>query len=139
MMWHDGNARARPDGASELVEPKPRMDAQPSGCRPPGSVGELADPLVADTKHCCDIGVGQILCPKASNYLAAEPGGLRLLFLDRTRRPLESIDLGGQVLVERTVVRMSADGFGAFAKAIAGPGHAVKALVKVLQRRAPWE
>jgi hypothetical protein len=34
---------------------------------------------------------------------------------------------------------MSADGFAAFAKAIAGPGRAVNALVKVLKRKAPWE
>jgi len=43
------------------------------------------------------------------------------------------------VLMERNLVRMSAEGFGAFAKAIAGPGHAVNALVKVLKRKAPWE
>jgi len=43
------------------------------------------------------------------------------------------------VLMERTIVRMSREGFGAFAKAIAGSGHAVNALVKVLKRKAPWE
>jgi len=43
------------------------------------------------------------------------------------------------VLVERTIVRMSPEGFSAFAKAIAGSGRAVKALVKVLKRKAPWE
>src|SRR5438067_11363305 len=43
------------------------------------------------------------------------------------------------VLMERTIVRMSREGFGAFAKAIAGSGQAVNALVKVLKRKAPWE
>lgn len=43
------------------------------------------------------------------------------------------------VLMERTIFRMSPEGFGAFAKAIAGPGRAVTALVKVLKRKAPWE
>lgn len=43
------------------------------------------------------------------------------------------------VLVERTIIQMSAQGFSAFAKAIAGSGHAVNALVKVLKRKAPWE
>src|SRR5215510_2055419 len=43
------------------------------------------------------------------------------------------------VLMERTIVRMSPEGFSAFAKAIAGSGHAVNALVKVLKRKAPWE
>ena len=42
-------------------------------------------------------------------------------------------------LMERSIIRMSAEGFGAFAKSIAGPGHAVNALVKVLKRKAPWE
>ena len=43
------------------------------------------------------------------------------------------------VLLEQSIIRMSADGFGAFARSIAGPGHAVNALVKVLKRKAPWE
>jgi uncharacterized protein (DUF1778 family) len=43
------------------------------------------------------------------------------------------------VLMERTIVRMSPEGFSAFAKAIAGPGRSVNALVKVLKRKAPWE
>jgi uncharacterized protein (DUF1778 family) len=43
------------------------------------------------------------------------------------------------VLMERTIVRMSPEGFSAFAKAIAGSGRAVNALVKVLRRKAPWE
>jgi uncharacterized protein (DUF1778 family) len=43
------------------------------------------------------------------------------------------------VLMERTIVRMSPEGFSAFAKAIAGSGRAVNALVKVLKRKAPWE
>ncbi len=43
------------------------------------------------------------------------------------------------VLMERSIIRMSAEGFSAFARAIAGSGHAVTALVKVLERKAPWE
>lgn len=43
------------------------------------------------------------------------------------------------VVMERSIVRMSAEGFAAFAKAIAGRGRAVQALVKVLERKAPWE
>jgi uncharacterized protein (DUF1778 family) len=43
------------------------------------------------------------------------------------------------VLMERTIVRMSPEGFSAFAKAIAGSGRAVNALVRVLERKAPWE
>lgn len=42
-------------------------------------------------------------------------------------------------LLERTVVRMSPEGFGAFARAVAGDGREVSALVKVLKRKAPWE
>jgi uncharacterized protein (DUF1778 family) len=43
------------------------------------------------------------------------------------------------VLLERGLIRMSAEGYGAFARSIAGSGHAVTALVKVLKRNAPWE
>lgn len=42
-------------------------------------------------------------------------------------------------LLERSIIRMSAEGFGAFAKSIAGPGRAVNALVKALKHEAPWE
>jgi len=44
-----------------------------------------------------------------------------------------------QVLLERTLVRMSPQGFAAFARAIAGRGKPVRALVDVLKRKAPWE
>lgn len=44
-----------------------------------------------------------------------------------------------QALLEGPLVRMTPDGFAAFAKAIAGPGKAVKQLVQVLRRTAPWE
>lgn len=44
-----------------------------------------------------------------------------------------------RVLLERALVRMSASGFGAFARAIAGPGRPVRELVAVLKRKAPWE
>ena len=42
-------------------------------------------------------------------------------------------------LMEQTIVRMSPEGFSAFTRAIAGPGRAVTALVKVMKRKAPWE
>lgn len=44
-----------------------------------------------------------------------------------------------ELLLERALVRMSATGFRAFARAIAGPGRAVRELVSVLSRKAPWE
>ncbi len=44
-----------------------------------------------------------------------------------------------EVLLERALVRMSASGFGAFARAIAGRGRPVRELVAVLKRKAPWE
>ena len=44
-----------------------------------------------------------------------------------------------EVLMERSLIRMSAEGFGAFARSIAGPGRAVNALVGGLKRKAPWE
>jgi uncharacterized protein (DUF1778 family) len=43
------------------------------------------------------------------------------------------------VLMERMLVSMSPEGFSAFAKAIAGPGRKVPALVKALRGKAPWE
>jgi uncharacterized protein (DUF1778 family) len=43
------------------------------------------------------------------------------------------------VLLENALHRMSPEGFSSFARAVAGPGKAVKQLVKVLQRKAPWE
>lgn len=44
-----------------------------------------------------------------------------------------------EVLLDRALVRMSPAGFAAFAKAIAGKGKPVRALVEVLERKAPWE
>jgi uncharacterized protein (DUF1778 family) len=44
-----------------------------------------------------------------------------------------------QALLEGPLVRMTPAGFAAFARAIAGPGKAVKQLVEVLRRTAPWE
>lgn len=43
------------------------------------------------------------------------------------------------VLLERALVRLSPAAFGAFARAIAGPGRQVKDVVAVLKRKAPWE
>ena len=43
------------------------------------------------------------------------------------------------VLLELGIIRMSGEGFSAFVRSIAGPGHAMNALMKVLKRKAPWE
>ena len=44
-----------------------------------------------------------------------------------------------RALLEASPVRMTGAGFAEFAKAIAGPGKAVKELVAVMRRAAPWE
>ena len=44
-----------------------------------------------------------------------------------------------EVLMERTLVRMSPEGFAAFRAAIEGPGAPVPELVELLRRPAPWE
>ncbi len=43
------------------------------------------------------------------------------------------------VLLDRALVRMTPSAFAAFARAIAGRGKPVRALVSVLERKAPWE
>lgn len=43
------------------------------------------------------------------------------------------------VLMESTLVRMSASGFNAFMKALAEPAAPVPEMVVVLKRRAPWD
>lgn len=43
------------------------------------------------------------------------------------------------VLMENAPIRMSADGFDAFLKALSSPAVAVPEMVKLLQRPAPWE
>jgi uncharacterized protein (DUF1778 family) len=43
------------------------------------------------------------------------------------------------VLLERTLIRMSPSGFSAFMKALAAPPNPVPEMVEVLKRRAPWE
>jgi uncharacterized protein (DUF1778 family) len=44
-----------------------------------------------------------------------------------------------EVLMESTLVRMSAEGFEAFMLALSAPGAAVPEMTEVLGRRAPWE
>ena len=44
-----------------------------------------------------------------------------------------------EVLMERTLVRMSPAGFAAFRAAIEAPGAPVPELVEALRRPAPWE
>jgi uncharacterized protein (DUF1778 family) len=43
------------------------------------------------------------------------------------------------VLLENTLVRMSADGFASFLEAVAAPARPVPELVELFGRRAPWE
>jgi uncharacterized protein (DUF1778 family) len=44
-----------------------------------------------------------------------------------------------EVLLEGTLVRMSAKGFAAFMAAVAAPPAPVPEMVDVLKRKAPWE
>jgi uncharacterized protein (DUF1778 family) len=44
-----------------------------------------------------------------------------------------------EVLVERTLIRMSPEAFAAFRDAIEAPATAVEEMVKLLKRPAPWE
>lgn len=44
-----------------------------------------------------------------------------------------------EVLLEHGLIRMSAEGFGAFAAAIADPAKPVRAMVEALKRPAPWD
>jgi len=44
-----------------------------------------------------------------------------------------------EVLMERTLIRMSPEGFAAFREAIEAPAAPVDALVELLRRPAPWE
>jgi uncharacterized protein (DUF1778 family) len=44
-----------------------------------------------------------------------------------------------EVLMESTLVRMSAEGFDAFMAAVGAPATVVPAMVDMLKRQAPWE
>ena len=44
-----------------------------------------------------------------------------------------------EVLMERTLIRMSPAGFAAFRAAIEAPAAPVQAMVELLRRPAPWE
>ena len=44
-----------------------------------------------------------------------------------------------EVLMESTLVRMSAEGFDAFMSAIAAPATVVPEMAELLKRKAPWE
>jgi uncharacterized protein (DUF1778 family) len=50
-----------------------------------------------------------------------------------------AVSAAEDIVMDQTSVRMSAEGFQAFVKAVAGKGSSVAALVKVLRRKAPWE
>lgn len=43
------------------------------------------------------------------------------------------------VIMENTIVRMSAEGFGAFVAALDEPAIAVPELVRIAHRAAPWD
>jgi uncharacterized protein (DUF1778 family) len=44
-----------------------------------------------------------------------------------------------EVLMESTLVKMSAKGFEAFVQAVSGPATPVPEMVELLSRSAPWE
>lgn len=44
-----------------------------------------------------------------------------------------------QVLMEQTLVRMSADGFEAFLAAVTAPAQVVPQMLDLFGRRAPWD
>jgi uncharacterized protein (DUF1778 family) len=44
-----------------------------------------------------------------------------------------------EVLMESTLLRMSAEGFDAFVAAISMPGKAVPEMIKLFQQKAPWD
>ncbi len=44
-----------------------------------------------------------------------------------------------EVLMERTLVRMSPKGFAAFMQVLAEPARPVPEMVELLRRKAPWE
>lgn len=44
-----------------------------------------------------------------------------------------------EVLLQQSVIRLSADQFEAFKAAVASPGKPSQALVERLRRKAPWE
>jgi len=44
-----------------------------------------------------------------------------------------------EVLMERSMIRMSASGFKQFLQALSAPAKPVRQMVEILQRRAPWE
>jgi uncharacterized protein (DUF1778 family) len=44
-----------------------------------------------------------------------------------------------EVLMERTLIRMSPAGFAAFRAAIEAPAKAVEQMVELMRRPAPWE
>jgi uncharacterized protein (DUF1778 family) len=50
-----------------------------------------------------------------------------------------AVQAAERTLLDASPVRMTGPGFSEFAKAIAGPGRAVKELVAILRRAAPWE
>ncbi len=49
-----------------------------------------------------------------------------------------AVQAAEETIMERTLVRMSPEGFGAFIDAISAPAKAAPELVAVLQRSSPW-
>jgi uncharacterized protein (DUF1778 family) len=50
-----------------------------------------------------------------------------------------AVQAAEDVLLERSLIRMSPSGFNAFVKSLSGPATPVPELVELLRRRAPWE
>jgi len=50
-----------------------------------------------------------------------------------------AVQAAEDVLLERSLIRMSPSGFNAFVKSLSGPATPVPELVELLRRPAPWE
>lgn len=50
-----------------------------------------------------------------------------------------AVQAAEEVLLERSLIRMSPSGFNAFVKSLSGPATPVPELVELLRRPAPWE
>jgi len=50
-----------------------------------------------------------------------------------------AVQAAEDVLLERSLIRMSPGGFNAFMKSLSGPATPVPELVELLRRPAPWE
>jgi uncharacterized protein (DUF1778 family) len=76
--------------------------------------------------------------PEADIALIDRAAGLR----GRSRTEFvrdAAVNAAEQVIMERTLIRMSAAGFEAFMAALTAPAAPVPGMVELLKRRAPWD